>query len=449
MIMSNLNLTEQKETDSADELEQKQVSEQDHVELFGREFRIVQNGLDPEEVIDYLQNVNGSSDATFKQLEQFSAIHAVAKTMEESIAQARRLAENARAQAEVETRQEKERVIEDTKRQAAETIERVTETCLTSLDTVYSALLETIKDAFDKTRETAARILTEIGENAQAEVVAQLGQSLPDIKQPEEGASVTEAGDSEVVTAEEKEATQLNKDGGPDLTGLYESWEKLRDSERLLEATIRDNSASIEDEQPADNKAALQSNVENDSQVDAGSPPQGEVEQESASHADDTQDDEEQGPTAVMTLPDSDEAKDTGARTLPDSDEAKDTGARTAGSESGQKVSDLYSGNVTLLLPEGVPSSWRLHLRQRILETPGAQILWEAYSYEDGENLNLLLSEPLALPDMLRELPDVIRVTDKSNNGSNKRKKLKWLSGKQQQQQILAIELGSNAIGQL
>jgi len=70
------------------------------------------------------------------------------------------------------------------------------------------------------------------------------------------------------------------------------------------------------------------------------------------------------------------------------------------------------------------------------------QILWESYSCEDGNNLKLSLSEPLALPDMLREMPDVVRVTDQSSNGANKRKGLNWLSGKQQQQQTLVIELG-------
>ena len=186
-------------TDSADESKLQEVAEQGYVELFGKEFHIVQNGLDPEEVVDYLQNASGSSDAAFKQLEQFSAIQVIAKTMEESVAQAKRLAENARAQAEAEAQHEKARIIEDAKRQAAETVGRVTKICLTSLDTVHSALLEAIKDAFEKTKETATKTLAETEENAQAKVVAQLGQSIPDIKQPEEGAPGSEAGDSEVT----------------------------------------------------------------------------------------------------------------------------------------------------------------------------------------------------------------------------------------------------------
>ncbi|HUV44487.1 MAG TPA: hypothetical protein VMW13_06620 [Dehalococcoidales bacterium] len=427
--MSNQKLAVKKGTDSTDESKPQEVAEQGHVELFGREFRIVQNGLDPDEVVDYLQNASDTSNATFKHLEQFSAIQAVAKTMEESVAQAKRLAETAREQAEDEAQQEKARVIEDAKRQAAENVRRVTKTYLTSLDTVYSALLEAIKDAFEKTKETATKTLAEMEENAQDEVVAQLEQSIPDTKQPEEGASGSEAGDSEVITVEGKEETQFQRDDGPDLAGLYKSWENLRESERLLEATIRDNSASVEGEKPADTKAATQSEVEND--------PQGEVEQEPARQADDIQGDEEQEPSAVTT----------GS----ESDEEEYPGAETAGDESGEKGSDLYRGNVTLVLPKGVPVSWRLDLKQRILETPGAQILSESYTYEDedGDKLMLSLSEPLALPDILRELPGVIRVTDPSNAGAHKRKGFKWLSGNHQQQQILVIELGGNAIRQL
>ena len=96
-----------KETNSTNESESQEVAERSHVELFGREFRIVEKGLDPEEVIDYLENATGASDAAFKQLEQFSAIQAVAKTIDESVAQAKRLAEHARAQAEAEAQQAK------------------------------------------------------------------------------------------------------------------------------------------------------------------------------------------------------------------------------------------------------------------------------------------------------------------------------------------------------
>jgi len=426
--MINGKLADKEKTDSIDELKPQEVAEQDHVELFGREFRIVQNGLDPEEVADYIRNASSSTDAIFKQLEQFSAIQAVAKTMDESVTQVKRLAENARAQAEAEIRQEKAQIMEDAKLHAAEVVERVTNICRTSLDTIHSAVLEDIRDAFERTRETAARIITEMEENAQAEVVARLGQSSTDIKQPEEGVSVPEASDSEDITAVEKEETQVQMDSSPDLTGLYESWEKLRESEKLLEATIRDNSVSTEGEEPADIRAVSQSETENDLQVEAGNSPQGEAEQELANQGDDTKADEEQELSAITAGP--------------ESDKEKHTHARAADGEPDEKGSALYSGDVTLVLPEGVPTSWSLHLRQRILETPGVQILWESYSCEDGNNLKLSLSEPLALPDMLREMPDVVRVTDQSSNGANKRKGLNWLSGKQQQQQTLVIELG-------
>ena len=59
-----------------------------YVKLLGREFSIVEDGLDPKEVLAFLEASAGSSEAAFKHLEQFSAFQSVARTMEESIREA-------------------------------------------------------------------------------------------------------------------------------------------------------------------------------------------------------------------------------------------------------------------------------------------------------------------------------------------------------------------------
>ena len=174
-----------KETNSRNEAEPQEVAERSHVELFGREFRIVENGLDPQEVADYLENATGASDAAFKQLEQFSAIQAVAKTIDESVAQAKRLAEHARAQAEAEAQQGKAQAIEDARRQAAEIIEQVKKTCRTSINATHSVILEAIKDSFGKAKETTSSVLAKMEEDVQAEVAAYLSRSRPDVQQSE------------------------------------------------------------------------------------------------------------------------------------------------------------------------------------------------------------------------------------------------------------------------
>ena len=83
------------------------------MELLGREFRTAEKGLDPNEVIEFLKAVTGSSEDAFQRLEQFSALQTAAKTMEESISQARRLAEYARKQAESEAQQKKTQAVEE------------------------------------------------------------------------------------------------------------------------------------------------------------------------------------------------------------------------------------------------------------------------------------------------------------------------------------------------
>ena len=106
----------------------------------------------------------------------------------------------------------------------------------------------------------------------------------------------------------------------------------------------------------------------------------------------------------------------------------------------------MYSGNVTVVFPERARASWMLLLRQRIVETPGVQILGESYADKDGARVKLSLSEPLALPQVLQGLPDVRRVTDAGNNGGAKSKGLRWLYANNPQQQTLVVELGGSAL---
>ena len=74
-------------------------------ELLGRRFRIVENGLDPDEVTEYLMKEIGSSETTFEHLEQFSALEEATKTIDDAIKQAKEMAEHAKTRAKAEVAQ--------------------------------------------------------------------------------------------------------------------------------------------------------------------------------------------------------------------------------------------------------------------------------------------------------------------------------------------------------
>ena len=124
------------------------------MQIMGKEFRTIDRGLDPDEVIEFLKTAIGSSEESFKRLEQFSTLQAAAKTMDESIVQARRLAESAKRQAESEAQQEKERTLEEAREQAQEIVDQAKNSCAILIDDVRSVLTDAIHNAFEKAKET-------------------------------------------------------------------------------------------------------------------------------------------------------------------------------------------------------------------------------------------------------------------------------------------------------
>jgi vacuolar-type H+-ATPase subunit E/Vma4 len=143
------------------------VKESGQVELFGREFQTVEKGLDPDEVIEFLKAAAGSSEDAFRRLEQFSALQAATKTVEESISQARRLAEYAKKQAESEARQKKTQVVKEAGHQAALMIDDVKENCISSIGSAHAVLLTAIQEALENAREAVSTRLTQLSETIQ------------------------------------------------------------------------------------------------------------------------------------------------------------------------------------------------------------------------------------------------------------------------------------------
>lgn len=177
------------------------------MELIGKEFSVVEKGLDPKEVVAFLQTTAGSSDDVFQRLEQFSALQKATRTIEESIAQARRLAEYAKKQAETEAQQTKTQATEEAKRQATAIINLARESCAGFVNSTHTTLLEAVKEALGQARETVSHNLTRIRDDIEETAKSHLARLKVDIGQ---------SGD-EVAKENELEKAV------PDLIGLYGS----------------------------------------------------------------------------------------------------------------------------------------------------------------------------------------------------------------------------------
>jgi F0F1-type ATP synthase membrane subunit b/b' len=136
-----------------------------HRELLGRRFRIVENGLDPDEVTEYLMKEISSSETTFQHLEQFSALEEATKTIDDAIKQARELAEHAKTRAKAEVAQQRAEAIEDAKMQAAEIIEQAKKGCTSLIDSTSDILIKTLDGVLEKAKNQIAADLPRIREN--------------------------------------------------------------------------------------------------------------------------------------------------------------------------------------------------------------------------------------------------------------------------------------------
>lgn len=139
------------------------------IEVLGREFSLVREGLDPNEVVDFLEAVAGSSEAAFRRLEQFSAFQTFARSMGDSIGEARALADHAKSQVRVEAQRQKQEASEELKRQVGTILDRARSSCIASIDETYTALLEALTEAqemertaFERAKETVSKNLVTV-----------------------------------------------------------------------------------------------------------------------------------------------------------------------------------------------------------------------------------------------------------------------------------------------
>jgi hypothetical protein len=332
------------------------VEENSFVELLGREFRTVEKGIDPNEVIEFLKIATGSSEDAFTRLEQFTSLQAAAKTMEESISQARRLAEYARKQAESEARQKKTQAAEEAGRQARLMIDRVKESCVSSIDSSHSILLAAIQEALTDARGTVSINLTQIGESIEKAAEECLGKWQADTAQ----------------------STQ------PPVSPEVET----------VEADISDErQEDIDIEKAVPNLVSLHGNSSDSTKSDS-SPVQ--------------------TPEVDSTADEQSELEDS-----PKSEEDKTPEAPDSTSSNMIEASEgVYSGSVAVIIPRSVKDTWMQQFRNHLSRTPGIKIQEEMERDKERIKVMLSLEKPTELIPLLQDLPNVRKVMEAWDSGS-------------------------------
>jgi ribosomal protein S17E len=143
-------------------------------ELLGKKFRMVEKGLDPEEVTEYLMKDAGSSDSVFNKLEQFSALQESAKTIDNAIKQAKELAERAKAKAIEEVERREAQAVEDGKEIAAKIINEAGKSVLDYFDNSSLVIMEVMNEAFKTAKDQVAGNRTKMREQIEKGVWAEI-----------------------------------------------------------------------------------------------------------------------------------------------------------------------------------------------------------------------------------------------------------------------------------
>ena len=124
-------------SDSSGKTEQRRV-----IELLGREFRVVEKGLDPTEMAAFLETIAGSSEAAVRRLEHFASLQKFSETMEGMVDEARQVSGHIKEQVKQEAEKEKYQVVEEAKRRAEEMVDQTEKSCIAFIENTNSVLLE-------------------------------------------------------------------------------------------------------------------------------------------------------------------------------------------------------------------------------------------------------------------------------------------------------------------
>jgi hypothetical protein len=386
-----------------------------YIEMLGREFSVVKDGLDPKEVMEFLETSAGSSEDAFRHLEQFSAFQAVARTMEQSIAEARQLAEQAKAKAKLEADRVRAEATAEVQQQSSAILDQTMRSCITSVEGVHSVILEAVastekilQTAFRKTREMVATSMAEIQQNIQSIMDGQYPQVEPEAEVTEVAEDVPElpvtsdVESNDVVTFGDTEEEEADKEPVFDLANLQESLMSLEMSLSNLHQS----------------KSALEPTLETQVNV---------LEKEEEEETEEIEEEEE-------------EEDETG-----EAEEEEQTSVVDSHDEGTQDTVREYSGDVIVQIVGGAEESWMQQLRKQMLNLPGARIRAESGVDEKTTMVSLTLGEPIRLFPILLSLPKVSRVVPGRLNGGKEGKLRLWpKSSKNSAKNTITVELHTN-----
>jgi len=336
-------------------------------ELLGREFRVVQNGLDPAEVMAFLEAVAGSSEVGLRRLENFASLRGLSSTLEGMIEETRQVSERIKEQAKQEAEAEKTQVIEEAKRETEELAEQTKKSCTALVEATNSVLSE------------AKRKTEEMVEQTKKSCIA-----------------LIEATDSVLVEAATK-ARQMEE----------MAFQKVKEMVNMNSEAVQQNAHDIVNSIHSDLSSVFeQYNKElSSSQFKAVETSSDAREQERApvkEEVPETTEAEERGETLDSIL-------EPNVMEVGIEKEEAPVSVEVAPKEAS---SGLYSGKVTLLIPREAKRSWIQQLRERLASNPGIHILLEAGTNTNMNIMILSLDKPVPLTSILREMPNVERVVE-------------------------------------
>ena len=213
--------------------QQKEVRRQ-VVKLLGREFRVVKHGLDPYEVLAFLETIAGSSEAALKRLEHFSNVQRMSNAMEAMIAETKQLVEHTKAQAKLEAARGKSQANEEAKRQIKAMLDQAKKSCIASIKGTCSILLEAItksKEMEDMALQKAKEMVSTNVKAIQQDISNTVEATCRDLNSTfEQSAEESSPSPIQAVATPPDDKVQEKVQAEErvfDLTGLHES-EKVR-----------------------------------------------------------------------------------------------------------------------------------------------------------------------------------------------------------------------------
>jgi len=419
------------------------------MKIMGKEFRTIHNGIDPNEVIEFLKTVVGSSEDSLKRLEQFSTIKVATKAIDESIAQARQIVEFAKQQAEAEAKQESERTLQEAKEQAQKMVESTKQQAEAEAKQESERTLQEAKEQAQKMVESAKQ-------QAEAEAKQESERTLQEAKEQAQKMVEFAKQQAEAEAKQESERTlqEAKEQAQKMVDQTKNNCDVLIDDVRTVLTDAINRAREKANETVTINPADLDSDIHQidvsqhnqmlvDRQQYNGKPsdqPTNTLAIDTTDETDEIEDELEEDidpdlnglQRSLEALENSLAGLDTSEDAIEDTLESQspeepnqDVGSKDKSPETkvDDRKTEQYIGEVLVAIPGGADESWLGELRQQTLKLPGARIKAESSQDDNTVILTLALEEPTSLRSVLQKMPNVVEVLEDKTSGESSDKK--------------------------